>query len=218
MNLLSVNVSSLTYLEVAKKNAKENSVKKIPTGIYKQPVEGSVLIRAAGIEGDTIVDTDVHGGLDQAIYIYTLEDYLWWEKELDRKLTPGIFGENLTISNLGDMPLNIGDHLHIGKAVLEITAPRVPCSKLAIRMGDPKFAKQFVSAVRPGAYARVLQEGNVNAGDNVTLIKTTSDYPTINDIFIEWHKKEHSQMLIQKALSSPMGEFHKIRFSQWLKS
>lgn len=217
MNLLSINVSTLSYLEVTTKNGEENSVKKMPTGIYKQPIEGPMLIRTTGVEGDTIVDTSVHGGVDQAVYIYTLEDYLWWERELNRKLTPGMFGENLTISNLGDTPLNIGDHLHIGKVVLEITAPRVPCFKFAARMEDSKFGKKFVRAVRPGAYARVLQEGSVNTGDNVILIKTTCDYPTINDIFIEWHKKEHSQILLQKALNSPMGEFHKLRFSQWLK-
>lgn len=212
MNLLSINIAKSTYLTTIKKNTE----KRIPTGIYKQPVAGPVFLSTTGIDGDTIVDTDVHGGLDQAVYIYTLEDYLWWEKELDRKLTPGMFGENLTISNLGDMPLTIGDHLHIGKVVLEISAPRVPCFKLAARMEDPKFGKKFVNAVRPGVYARVLQEGSVSVGDNVVLIKTPHDYANTNDVFVEWHKKKRLPELLQKALNSPMAAVHKSRFTEWL--
>ena len=206
MNLLSINVSMLTHLKMIEKN--------ILTGIYKQPVEGPVFIRAMGLEGDSIADTDAHGGLDQAVYIYTRKDYLWWEKALNRKLAPGVFGENLTISDLGDIPLNIGDHLHIGDVILEITAPRVPCFKLAVCMDDPTFGKKFVKAVRPGVYARVLQEGNVSVGDNVVLIKATNDYVTTNDVFVEWHKKERSQTLLQKALSSPMAAVHKSRFTE----
>lgn len=221
MHLLSINVSTLTYLRTIKKNTgkttKDNNPKKTPTGIYKQPVEGPTFIRTTGIDGDTIIDTDVHGGLDQAVYIYTLDDYLWWEKELDRKLTPGIFGENLTISSLGDIPLTIGDRLHIGNVVLEVTAPRIPCFKLAVRMEDPKFGKKFVNAVRPGVYARVLEEGSVSVGDKVDLIKTTHDYATTNDVFVEWHKKKRLPELLQKALNSPMAAVHKSRFTEWLK-
>ena len=208
MKIVSINVSEKELLK--------NAEKIVSTGIYKKPVHGPVFIDKYGIENDTIVDVSVHGGLDQAIYIYTQDDYVWWEKELNKKLEPGIFGENLTISSLGQAPITIGDHLHIGEVILEITAPRVPCFKLAARMDDSSFAKKFVKAVRPGVYARVLQEGTVNLNDTVMRVNTKNDYATTNDVFVEWHKKDRSMAVLRKALASPMASVHSERFREWL--
>ena len=112
-----------------------------------------------GLEGDTIVDSTVHGGLDQAIYIYSSEDYQWWSQQLGKPIAPGTFGENLTISGFNIDEFVVGDQLTLNNVVLEISAPRTPCFKLAAAMNDPTFGKQFAKAARPGAYARVLREG-----------------------------------------------------------
>jgi len=182
---------------------------KVSTGIYKSPAEGAVNISRLGIADDVIVDTSVHGGFDQAVYLYSVEDYRWWAKEVGEDLLPGTFGENLTTEGLELCELVIGDQLKIGAVVLEITAPRTPCFKLATRMGDPTFAKKFVRAARPGAYARVLQEGMLNVGDSIELEKTKGDFASVVEVFNAWHDKTPDPTLFLKALQSPIGMQHK---------
>jgi MOSC domain-containing protein YiiM len=134
------------------------------TGIYKEPAAGRVFLGTLGVEGDCVVDTHVHGGPDQAAYVYFAEDYAWWSARLGRPLRPGMFGENLTISGLASADMAIGDRLTVGDVVLEVTAPRIPCNTLARRMEDPTFVKAFREAARPGVYCRVIAEGEVEAG------------------------------------------------------
>lgn len=140
------------------------------TGIYKQPLTAPVQVTPLGLEGDAVMDTENHGGPDQAIYIYTLPDYAWWADFLGRELQPGTFGENLTLSHLESAAINVGDRLLIGNpanpsVILEATAPRLPCGTLAARMQDPHFVQKFKAAERPGFYCRVIQPGAVQAGD-----------------------------------------------------
>lgn len=195
-----VSINTATRQSIAAGN------KRWDTGIFKRPRRGPVYIGRLGADGDTIVDTRVHGGEDQAVYLYSMADYLWWSESLGRELEPGCFGDNLTLSSFPDQPLRIGDRLNInGTVQLEITAPRIPCVKLATRMGDPAFAKQFVAAVRPGAYARVLTQGEITSGDCVRWEPTSVDYALINDVFIEWHKKDWSAEIFEKALQSPIS-------------
>ena len=201
MKLISVNVGKQETLDTP------NGA--VQTGIMKTPISGSVDIDELGIEGDAIVDTRVHGGADQALYLYSQEDYDWWAGQLGRPLTPGIFGENLTLSSFGDAPLNIGDRLQINNVVIEISAPRTPCFKLATRMGDPAFIKDFVQAARTGAYARVIQTGFVAAGDAVTLIKTTAAYPSVTEVFKTCHSKNPDMDIVRQALASPLGIHHR---------
>jgi MOSC domain-containing protein YiiM len=190
----------------------------VVTGIFKSPLEGEVQITKLGVAGDTIADKTVHGGLDQAIYIYHQEDYDWWAKQLGKSLDPGTFGENLTLSGLDDIAWVIGDRLKIGDLILEITAPRTPCFKLAVRMGDNRFLKQFVQAARPGAYARVIAEGAVKVGDEVEIEKTPMDYASVKDVFVEWHRKDMSVSLVQKALNSPIASMHREKLQDWYDS
>jgi len=187
----------------------------VPTGIFKVPVQGKVPVTRYGIQGDTIVDQNVHGGLDQAIYLYHLEDYQWWSEQLGKPLTPGLFGENLTLSGLADITLVIGDRLTIGTVELEITAPRTPCFKLAARMGDSGFAKKFAQAQRPGAYARVIHEGELQVGDNITLWQTAEDFASVVEVFVEWHKKDRSVEVLKRALASPIAIVHREKLQQW---
>jgi len=207
MQIKSINCSKPVMIDFNKQQ--------IPTGIYKTPVPGSVQVTALGIAGDTIVDTTVHGGLDQAIYLYHKEDYDWWSRELGKDIPYGMFGENLTLAGLDDIAWVIGDRLKINDVILEITAPRTPCFKLGVRMNDSAFVKRFAEAVRPGAYARVLREGNIKAGDQVGIEKTTMPYATVKEVFNLWHSKEKPRELIKKALDSPIASVHRVRLEEW---
>jgi MOSC domain-containing protein YiiM len=187
----------------------------VMTGIFKSPVSESVNVTRLGIEGDTIVDTLFHGGVDQAIYIYHAEDYDWWSAELGRTIDHGTFGENLTVSGLAGIPWVIGDRIRINDVVLEISAPRTPCFKLAVRMNDNSFVKKFAQAVRPGAYARVITEGVIKAGDAIEIDRTAMDYATVNEVFSIWHSKDKPSHLLKKALESPVANMHRQQLQGW---
>lgn len=201
MKLLSINIAQQETLDTPNGP--------VQTGIIKRPVENKVTVTELGIVGDVIVDTKVHGGLDQALYLYSQEDYDWWAERLGRTLSPGIFGENLTLSGFGDAPLNIGDRLQINNVIIEISAPRTPCFKLAARMGDVGFIKNFVLSARTGAYARVIKTGEIMAGDEVFLTKAKAEYPSVSDVFKTCHSKNPDMDIVRKTLLSPIGFYHK---------
>jgi len=201
MKLLSVNIAQQETLDTPNGP--------VQTGIIKKPVSDKVMVTELGIVGDAIVDTKVHGGLDQALYLYSQEDYDWWVERLGRRLSVGIFGENLTLSSFGDAPLTIGDRLQINNVIIEISAPRTPCFKLAARMGDVGFIKDFVLAARTGAYARVIKIGEIMAGDEVFLTKAKAEYPSVTDVFKTCHSKNPDMDIVRKALLSPIGFYHK---------
>ncbi len=162
MQLLSVNVGTPQPIEG----------KSGTSGIFKQPQAGPVMIHPLGLENDAIVDTENHGGLDQAVYIYGQPDYDWWAEQLGQELLPGTFGENLTFSELESATIQVGDQFRIGEVLLEVTYPRIPCVTLARRMNDPMFVRKFHKAKRPGIYARVRREGPVEAGMDVEYLPT----------------------------------------------
>lgn len=153
------------------------------TGIFKEPVSGSVATGEAGLEGDAIVDTRHHGGPDQAIYLYRQEDYDWWSEQLQRPLAPGTFGDNLTVSGLPAPGLVIGSRLTFTSVVLEVSAPRIPCNTLAARMGDAAFIKRFMAAERPGVYCRVLSTGDLRPGEAFSLAGAAGPGITTVDLF-----------------------------------
>lgn len=207
MQIMSVNVAQPTTIVFNGEN--------VVTGIYKRPAMAEVQVTRLGIPGDTIVDSTVHGGPDQAIYLYHTEDYDWWSEQLGRPLEPGTFGENLTVSGLAGRSLVIGDRLMINDVELEISAPRTPCFKLATKMGDSQFVKTFAKAQRPGAYARVIREGMLKSGDTITLQPTTGDYASVKEVFVEWHEKDRSPDVLKKALASPLASVHRQRLQEW---
>ncbi len=141
----------------------------VTTGIWKSPVAGRVAVRGVNLAGDVQADLRVHGGPDKAVYAYAVEDYEWWAHELGRALDPGTFGENLTVEGIDLGALVIGTRWRVGSAVLEVAQPRQPCFKLGIRMGDASFVDRFEEAARFGAYLRIVEEGDVGAGDAITV-------------------------------------------------
>lgn len=175
------------------------------TGSYKEPAAGPVQVTRAGLPGDAIIDTQHHGGPDQAVYLYGSADYAWWAGELGRELAPGTFGENLTVAGLESAGLAIGDRLHIGAVVLEVTAPRIPCDTFARRMGDPGFVACFRAAGRPGCHCRVIREGTIRAGDSVTLEPYAGERVTIAEVFRDHYEPDLDPAAIRRFLAVPLA-------------
>jgi MOSC domain-containing protein YiiM len=151
----------------------------ISTGIFKHPVEGKVMLRPTGFDGDGQADPTVHGGEHKAAYIYSADDYDWWIEELGHPLQHGEFGENLTVTGLRDHEVSVGDVLQVGAARVQVTSPREPCYKLGIRMSDARFVPRFREANRMGFYVRVLAEGEVGVGDAVEVVERAAASVTI---------------------------------------
>lgn len=164
MKVLSVNVGQPKEVRYKRKE--------VETGIFKTPVEGRVMLRSLNLEGDGQADLENHGGPFRAVYVYTYENYEHWRAELGlEKLVFGNFGENLTVTEMPEDKIHIGDVFRVGDTLLQVTQPRPPCFKLGIRMGLPQFPKLFLASGRVGFYMRVLQEGLVGAGDEITLVR-----------------------------------------------
>ncbi len=176
MKLISINVSKPKPIEYGGKT--------IQTGIFKEPVTGSVMVKEDNIAGDGQGDLKVHGGTYKAIYGYPIEHYSHWKQVLIRDdFTFGQFGENLTVKGMLEAEVRIGDVFQIGQIVkLQITQPRVPCFKLGYKMGMPEFPKQFLESRRVGFYFRVLTEGEIKAGDTISHIETVDESMSITEI------------------------------------
>ena len=149
------------------------------TGIFKQPVAGRVELRDDAVAGDKVVDTAVHGGYDKAVYAYAAEDYAWWAQQLGRELSPGWFGENLTTVGVAIADAAIGERWRVGTALLEVSEPRQPCSTLGAKLGDQRFVKVFARSLRLGTYLRIIEPGDVGAGDPIELVERPDHDVTI---------------------------------------
>jgi MOSC domain-containing protein YiiM len=158
-----------------------------PTSIWKTPVAGRVAVRGVNVAGDDQADRQAHGGRDKAIYAYAHEDTQWWAQELGRPLDLGQFGENLTLAGVDVTHAVIGEQWAIGTVRLEVCQPRIPCWKLGARMGDQHFPPRFAAAGRPGAYLRILQEGEIGAGDPVRIVHRPAHGVTVADIAAIYH-------------------------------
>src|SRR4051812_33756578 len=143
--------------------------KTVQSAIGKAPVDGRVRVEGVNIAGDDQADRRVHGGPDKAIYAYAREDTAWWERELGAELGPGAFGENLTVEGVDVSGALIGERWRLGTVELEVCQPRFPCFKLGLRFGDPQMLKRFTRAERPGAYLRIVREGEIGAGDAIEV-------------------------------------------------
>jgi MOSC domain-containing protein YiiM len=140
------------------------------SAINKAPVEGRVRVEGVNLVGDDQADRRVHGGPDKAVYAYASEDAAWWAAELDREIPPGMFGENLTTQGIDVSGAVIGERWRVGTVELEVSQPRLPCAKLGTRFGDLTMVRRFGEASRPGAYFRIVREGELGAGDEIELL------------------------------------------------
>jgi MOSC domain-containing protein YiiM len=199
LKLLSVNIGKSERLAQKTPRSKTAAL----TGIYKLPVSGGVHIGKMGVDGDVIVDKKHHGGVDQAVYLYSIEDYDWWTGQLGKPADAGLFGENLTISGIESANMYVGDRLIINDVVLEVTSPRIPCSTLSARMADTKFAKKFMDAGRPGIYCRVLKEGIIKAGDDILYERYSRTQITLLEMFHSYPFKKTADEDRLRYLSVP---------------
>jgi MOSC domain-containing protein YiiM len=161
------------------------------TAIDKRPVGERVAVRApgpagVGLAGDRVVDTRHHGGRDQAVYAYAVEDRDWWAGELGRDLAPGSFGQNLDTEGVDVTGAVIGERWQVGDdgLVLEVTSPRIPCATFQGFMNEPRWVRRFTDHGAPGAYLRVVGEGTVGAGDSVTVTGRPPHGVTVGDVFL----------------------------------
>ena len=173
--LLSVNVGGIREFDYHGRPA--------VSAIWKSPVRGRIAVRGVNLEGDDQADREAHGGPDKAVYAYAIEDTRWWEEELGRSLEYGELGENLTTEGIGVTDALVGERWEIGSAVFEVSEPRVPCWRLAVRMEDQLFPRRFTQVGRPGTYLRIVREGDVGARDEVRVVERPDHDLTIGDVF-----------------------------------
>ena len=179
--LLSVNVGSPRETEwLGRREA---------TSIWKFSVDGRVPVRGVNVAGDDQADREFHGGPDKAVHAYAREDTVWWERELGRELEHGVFGENLTVSGVDVSGAVVGERWEIGSAVLEVAQPRIPCWKLGARMEDASFPVHFAAARRPGAYLRIVEEGEIGADDDVRVAARPEHGVTVGDVARIYHQE-----------------------------
>jgi MOSC domain-containing protein YiiM len=144
----------------------------VTTSIYKEPIVGRVALRTLNLDGDRQSDLSVHGGKDKAVYCYPVAHYEYWKAELPgRALPPGSFGENFTIDSPLEDAVHIGDCFSVGTAEVVVTQPRLPCFKLGIKFGSDDMVRRFLASRRTGFYLAVLREGEVGAGDEISLVR-----------------------------------------------
>ena len=139
------------------------------------------MVRGVNVEGDVQADLSVHGGARKAVYAYAIEDYRYWEDQ-GVMVHPGLFGENLTVEGVDLSAVVRGEVWKVGTAILEATQPRLPCYKLGIRLDDPRFPRRFLAARRMGAYFRIAEPGQVQAGDRIEIVTRPADSPTLREL------------------------------------
>ena len=175
MRLLTVSVSLRKEVEYMGKT--------VATGFFKEPVESRVMLRTLNLDGDEQVDLKGHGGPYKAACVYTRENYEHWSRELGRDdFREPQFGENFTVEGMLEDQIHVGDTFRVGDATVEVTQPRVPCYRLGIKMNDPKFPKLFLQSCRVGFYFRVIEEGEVGAGDSFERFKKDPEGMTVRQI------------------------------------
>jgi ferredoxin-NADP reductase/MOSC domain-containing protein YiiM len=176
----------------------------VHTGAWKSPVEGPQMVHRLNISGDGQGDLAGHGGEHRAVLVYQMDSYRYWAKELQRDdLAPGAFGENLTVEGMPDDEVCIGDRYRIGGAVLEVSQPRVTCYRVGLRLGEPRMAALLVSHRRPGFYCRVLDEGLIEAGQNIVKLGSGPEAVTVAEVDALLYLPGHPDAGLARALKVP---------------
>ena len=172
----------------------------VSTAIWKAPVAGRVALGGVNLAGDDQADRSVHGGRDKALYAYAIEETRAWEAEVGRELGAGAMGENLTTAGVDVSGAVIGERWRIGSTLLEVVQPRFPCFKLGMRMEDPTFVRTFAHGSRPGAYLRIVEEGDLGSGDAVA-VASRPDHGVTSRLVFDAILVDHD--LIPRALEAP---------------
>jgi ferredoxin-NADP reductase/MOSC domain-containing protein YiiM len=178
--------------------------KTVRTAVWKEAVRGARAVRRLNVEGDGQGDLAGHGGEHRAVFVYQMDSYRYWQSELGRNdFTYGQFGENFTVEGLADSEVCVGDRYRIGSALFEVTQPRVTCYRVGIRMNEPQMAALLVARHRPGFYLRVLEEGQVEAGDEIVQVGVGPERMTVSEIDALLYLPGHSRSQLERALRIP---------------
>jgi MOSC domain-containing protein YiiM len=177
--VVSVNIGRVADLVIA---GRANS-----SAIDKRPVGGAVRVHRLGLAGDEHGDTENHGGLDQAVYAYAREDLDWWTERLGRELRNGEFGENVTTAGIHVNAALIGETWRLGELVVQVTSPRIPCETFKAWTGEDRWVRRFAGGGRPGAYLRVLAEGEIRAGDDIEVLFRPSQRVTVAESMLAYY-------------------------------
>ena len=179
------------------------------TGIDKRPISGAVRFENEQVHGDVIGDKSAHGGYDQAVYAYAREDADWWEQEIALTIENGRFGENLTTQGVDVSAAVIGERWRVGSVILEVSQPRIPCRTFAGFWKRPTLIKEFMVAGKPGTYLRIIQEGEITAGDEIEIIHLPSHGITIADVYAakNGERSKVEEIALVKELSPQYQEW-----------
>jgi MOSC domain-containing protein YiiM len=178
--------------------------KTVYTGIWKRPVQGRAMARRLNIDGDGQGDTNGHGGEQRAVFVYQIQSYQYWRRQLGRDdFSYGQFGENFTVDGLPDHEVCIGDRYRIGEAEFEVTQPRVTCYRVGMRLGVPEMPSLLVSHHRPGFYLRVITEGHIQAGDSIVKTQDGPGRLSVADTDALLYLPGHDPAKLRIALRIP---------------
>src|SRR5580700_1402167 len=178
--------------------------KTVHTAVWKAPIEGRRMVRRLNIDGDGQGDLVGHGGEHRAVFVYQIDSYRYWQTQLGRSdFSYGEFGENFTIDGLSDDEVCIGDRYRIGGALFEVTQPRVTCYRIGIRMQEPRMPALLVAHGRPGFYFRVLEEGEVGAGDAIEKVAEGPGRMTVAEANALLYLPGHPRQKLERALRIP---------------
>lgn len=169
------------------------------TSIDKRPISQRRLVTQDGIAGDQRSDMKHHGATTQAVYAYAIEDYSWWTDKLGRDFTAGVFGENLTTSQIDLNAMVVGTKVRIGSALLVATGPRIPCGTFARWLEEEQWVKKFTDANRPGTYFGVVESGEIGASDEIEIVDVPDHAVTISEIYQVWNGQRDPQLLLRVA-------------------
>lgn len=195
MKVVSTNIADIKTIKFRGKNVK--------TGIFKYPVAEAIFLGKEDVAKDHVVDRRYHGGVDKACYLYSTSHYEYWQKLYPNlKFELGMFGENLSIENLDESIIYVGDIYQLGEAKVQISQPREPCFKLGARFGSQKVVHQFLKADFPGIYLRVLEEGNITIGDELILLESPEKLLTVLEYYRTLVDKTPDENAKQKTLQS----------------
>ncbi|MGV7217508.1 MOSC domain-containing protein [Bradyrhizobium sp. UFLA05-112] len=176
----------------------------VHTGIWKTPITGPRMVRRLNVDGDGQGDIAGHGGEHRAVFVYQIESYQYWQNQLGRKdFAYGQFGENFTVEGMGDTEVCIGDRYRIADALFEVTQPRVTCYRVGIRMDEPEMAALLVKHGRPGFYLRVIEEGEVKAGDEIVLVAVGPERMSVSEINALLYTADHPSDRLERAMRIP---------------
>lgn len=193
--------------------------KEVQTGIFKYPTQEALFLGKTDVQKDIVIDRKHHGGENKACYLFSADHYPYWKSKYPHlEWNWGMFGENLTIEELNESGIRIGDIYRIGSSLVQVTQPREPCYKLGVRFGNQDIIKQYINHGHPGIYVRILEEGSVNKGDSLELTEQSNNPLTVQQFYNLLYAKEKDLNVLNLAIdNASLPDYKRERLKKYLK-